>query len=508
MSCLKLLKMTKSLKYLLLFIITTGIFVQSKAQVAPSGILFQAVARDANNNAAANRNVFAIVNILEGSATGSSAYTESFQVVSTKEGVFSIIIGQGTRVSGANSLVNLNWLNKTYFANIKIAIQPTLPDPGWSPNNNYLDIGTTQFWSVPYAFTAFNAKFADSAITINSILPGSKGGTGVNNNGKTITLGNNIITKGTGDLTITTTAASNVIFPTSGTLATLKDISDLIKTDTVSLSNRINTKLDSSQFPVLLAPYLQTISGMKYSDTSAMLSNRIARDTVLLSNRINTKLNILDTSAMLTSRFARDTASLSSRINSKVSIYDTSSMLSYRFARDTISLSNRINLKADKLNAKIDSSLYVSGKTTITDSLIAKGNVRIDSNLFVKGLNVATLTGSETLTNKSINGVTPTALANGFKVSGGTNTNTTLTVVGDVTVGGVNSGDQLISLSGDVSGSGTGTFSTTINNIGGKPIVLGGALTTLGSYSTTIITTGNTNVTMPTNGTIATLSGT
>ena len=89
-----------------------------------------------------------------------------------------------------------------------------------------------------------NAKFSDSASTINSILPGSKGGTGINNNGKTITLGNNIITKGIGDLTITTTAASNVIFPTSGTIATLKDIGDILKSDTLSLSNRINLKAD------------------------------------------------------------------------------------------------------------------------------------------------------------------------------------------------------------------------------------------------------------------------
>jgi hypothetical protein len=38
---------------------------------------------------------------------------------------------------------------------------------------------------------------------------------------------------------------------------------------------------------------------MKYSDTSAMLSNRFARDTVSISNRINSKLNITDTSTML-----------------------------------------------------------------------------------------------------------------------------------------------------------------------------------------------------------------
>jgi hypothetical protein len=325
----KLIKMLNTLKYIIIFILSIGSYLQSNGQVAPSGILFQAVARDVNNSAAANRNVFVIVNVLEGAVTGASVYTESFQIVSTKEGVFSIIIGQGTRVSGGSSLLSLNWLNKTYYANIKIAIQPTFPELDWNPNNNYIDIGTTQFWSVPYAFTSYKAKFSDSALTINSILPGSKGGTGINNNDKTITLGNNIITKGIGDLTITTTAASSVIFPTSGTLATIKDISDLIKSDTVSLSKRIDTKLDSSQFPVLIAPFLQTISGMKYSDTSAMLSNRIARDTT--------------------------------------------------------SLNNRINLKADKLNAKIDSSLYINGKTTITDTLYAKANVLIDSNLYVKG---------------------------------------------------------------------------------------------------------------------------
>jgi hypothetical protein len=46
-----------------------------------------------------------------------------------------------------------------------------------------------------------------------------------------------------------------------------------------------------------------------------MLSSRIGRDTISLSNRINTKLNISDTSAMLSNRIGRDTASLSSRID-------------------------------------------------------------------------------------------------------------------------------------------------------------------------------------------------
>ncbi|BDB52207.1 hypothetical protein [Flavobacterium ammonificans] len=96
---------------------------------------------------------------------------------------------------------------------------------------------------------------------------------------------------------------------------------------------------------------------------------------------------------------------------------------------------------------------------------------------------LATLDGTETLTNKtltsptmtaptlgvatatSINGLTPTALATGFTIAGGT-ASKTLTVSGDATVSGTtsgtNTGDQTITLTGDVTGSGTGSFAATI----------------------------------------------
>jgi len=308
----------KILFSLLLFIIASASYGQV---VVPEGILFQAVARDANNNAASNRNVYVQIAIKRSTTNGTTDYAESFKVVSSQEGIFSIVIGQGTRTAGVSSLKNLEWSKYIYFVNLRIAIEPTLPDPSWAATNNYVDIGTSQLWTVPYSFTSNNSIFSDSASTITGILSSNKGGTGVNNNGKTITIANNIITKGVGDLTITTTAASNVTFPVSGTLANTQYVSDRIGTDTISLSNRINQ----------------------------------------LGINSNTSTNL------------------------KLNIADTSNMLNNRIGKDTISLSNRVNLKADKLNAKIDSSLYVKGKTTTTDSLLAKANVLIDSNLYVKG---------------------------------------------------------------------------------------------------------------------------
>lgn len=53
------------------------------------------------------------------------------------------------------------------------------------------------------------------------VIAGAYGGTGVNNNGKTITLGGNLTTSGAYDTTLTATGATNVTLPTTGTLATL-----------------------------------------------------------------------------------------------------------------------------------------------------------------------------------------------------------------------------------------------------------------------------------------------
>ena len=91
------------------------------------------------------------------------------------------------------------------------------------------------------------------------------------------------------------------------------------------------------------------------------------------------------------------------------------------------------------------------------------------------------------------------AIATGFSIAGGTITNTTLTVIGDVTIGGVNSGDQLITLTGDVSGSGTGTFTTTTNSVGG---VSSSTITTVSSnvLSATSSNTANTIVKRDPNG--------
>ncbi|MFN5986763.1 MAG: hypothetical protein ACK42B_07745, partial [Chitinophagaceae bacterium] len=174
------------------------------------------------------RDVYAVVCFLKGSATGNLEYAEKFIVTAGDDGVFNLVLGQGTYLSGPKSnLFDLDWSNHQFFLNIKIAVKPSIGsggyDANWNPESSYIDIGTSQLWSVPYTFNSNKAKVAEGSMKLLTILPAEMGGTGVDNKGKTISLDKNLAIKGTGDLTISTQGASNITVPAySGTMSTLE----------------------------------------------------------------------------------------------------------------------------------------------------------------------------------------------------------------------------------------------------------------------------------------------
>ena len=75
---------------------------------------------------------------------------------------------------------------------------------------------------------------------------------------------------------------------------------------------------------------------------------------------------------------------------------------------------------------------------------------------------------------------------------------------GDIFVGNASNVATGIALSGDATLSNTGTI--TVSSINGKTISLGGSFATSGAFTVTQTYTGNTNVTFPTSGTLATTS--
>ena len=202
-----------------------------------------------------------------------------------------------------------------------------------------------------------------------------------------------VIEDGFMQLHLNDTIQSN-IFTTSLTQVrnhTLPDKSGTfaLTSDTVSLSNRINLKLNSTD--------------------TASLSNRInlklnTTDTASLSNRINLKLNTTDT-ASLSNRInlklnTTDTASLSNRINLKLNTADTSSLsnrinLKLNFT-DTASLSNRINLKLNIADTSALQRKSISAYTILANKTSATANVTAQAFRDTSGVYDGTITWTGT----------------------------------------------------------------------------------------------------------------
>lgn len=148
------------LSCIILFTCTVTIFAQ-----APNKFSYQAVVRNASNAVVANSNVGMRISILQTSSSGTAVYVETHLATTNTNGLVSIIIGNGTVVSG--NLSAINWNANTYF--IKSETDP-------NGGTNYTITGTTQLLSVPYALNAATATTALSAAptgTANGDLNGT-----------------------------------------------------------------------------------------------------------------------------------------------------------------------------------------------------------------------------------------------------------------------------------------------------------------------------------------------
>jgi len=250
------------------------------------------------------------------------------------------------------------------------------------------------------------------------ILPrgtGGGGGTGTVTNVATgYGLSGGPITS-TGTIIIDSATLSTKYLRISDTTAMLSPY--LMNSDTISLSNRINLKVNISDTATMLSPYLRKV------------------DTVSLSNRINLKVNISDTATML-SKYLRktDTASLSNRINLKVNISDTATMLSNYLRK--IDTANKFVNNVTKIN---DTSFRVWKGTTSSVVAFAKdivytqspimSKVSNDSNIIYFNADTADVWrggggGSGTVTNVST----------GYGLSGGPITSTGTIIIDSATL--------------------------------------------------------------------------
>ena len=128
---------------------------------APQGIPYQAVARNSSGSILVSTAISVRFTIRDSIATGVIKYRETFSVTTSVQGMFSVNVGQGTPVTGTFS--GINWGTNAKFMQVEM-------DP--AGGSSYIDMGTTQMMSVPYALYA-NQSGVPGAVDLPTVATGS-----------------------------------------------------------------------------------------------------------------------------------------------------------------------------------------------------------------------------------------------------------------------------------------------------------------------------------------------
>lgn len=149
------------------------------AQV-PQQIGYQAIARDNTGAALSNHSISVRLTIHDGSASGTSAYQETFSGITTNQfGLFTLNIGTGTQV-GPNTFSSVNWGTGSKWLQVEFDA---------AGGSSYVSMGTSQLNAVPYALYAANSPAGATGATGPTGPAGSVGPTGAGATGPTGPIG-------------------------------------------------------------------------------------------------------------------------------------------------------------------------------------------------------------------------------------------------------------------------------------------------------------------------------
>ncbi len=130
----------------LLVAVFAACYFPLKAQVLPQAFNYQAVVRDATGQIIANQAISIRTSIVADSATGATLYAETHQPTTNAFGLANLAVGTGSTTSG--NFAAIAWGGSAKYLKVEVDV---------AGGSSYVDMGTTQLLSVPYALYAGNS---------------------------------------------------------------------------------------------------------------------------------------------------------------------------------------------------------------------------------------------------------------------------------------------------------------------------------------------------------------
>jgi len=407
-----------SLKKILIALLLCISSIQSIAQ-SSNGIFFQAVARDNFSNPAKDRNIYVESSILQTTVNGTKVLIELHKTRTDAMGVFNITIGNGQRTGGSStSIATIDWSKGPFYLNLKIAITPFSASDSWDYSKELVDIGTTSFGAVPFAFySASSAKVSDKldATDTTKMLAVYAKAMSLQS------LATDVSTKLTAADTLTMLAPyAKAAYTIDSNFFRSQLATKLNITDTINYTKQ---KYTDSAF----LKKLNIADSTKYVTPTKLAANLF--DQTPLKNVIDTKLNIADSTKYVTpTKLAAnlfDQTPLKNVIDTKLNIADSTKyvtptkLASYYTSSagsgttiDTASLSNRINLKA--------SSSDVTNAIALNTSTIATNTNAITANTTAIAAEAATARAAELVLTNSVSSNTTNISSNTVSITANT----------------------------------------------------------------------------------------
>jgi hypothetical protein len=135
-----------TIKLMIILFAISGLMNSVLAQ-APEGIIYQAEARDGLGQPIINQALDVKISIIQDDKTGFVVYEEFHQKTTNDYGMFDLVIGDGTNKLGL--FENIDWGNHIHFLNVQVKK---------TTETVWIDMGTSQLLSVPYALYAKTAE--------------------------------------------------------------------------------------------------------------------------------------------------------------------------------------------------------------------------------------------------------------------------------------------------------------------------------------------------------------
>ena len=117
---------------------------------SPNLMNYQGVARNAAGNVLPNQSISLRLNILTGSPTGTSVYSETRTMLTNAFGLFNVVVGSPGATNVVGTIAGINWTAFGAGSGAKY-LQVEIDPVGGS---SFVNVGSTQLVSVPYALNA------------------------------------------------------------------------------------------------------------------------------------------------------------------------------------------------------------------------------------------------------------------------------------------------------------------------------------------------------------------